>query len=564
MTMLPFKAITALAAVSSYVLVAHKPDVLLFSKPSYIGTFLQLWTVQLLGYAFWKVILWPKIFSPLRGLPEPTGNSWWNGQYARISAEPTGVPMTDWVNSIPNDGVIRYLGLFNSERVLVTSPKAMSEVLTTRSYEFIKPAQVQRGLSRILGVGVLLAEGDEHKTQRKNLMPAFAFRHIKDLYPVFWELSREAVRAMTNDIGTENKETASEDVEKSAAATSNEQAIFEAGSWASRATLDIIGVAGMGQKFGAIHDPHTPLNETYRKVFKPSRQAQVLALLNLFLPSWFVRNLPAKRNGEVEEAAAVIKSTCRQLIREKKAKLEKHQLTDVDILSVALESGGFTEENLVDQMMTFLAAGHETTASSMIWAVYALCVHPEMQTRLREEIRARLPSVDEDTQVTNLEIDHMPYLNAVCSEVLRYFTPVPLTLREAAHDTTIAGNRIPKGTRIVIVPSATNKDEALWGSDARIFKPDRWLSKDGQTYIANGGASSNYAFMTFLHGPRSCIGQAFAKAEFACLLAAWIGRFEFELKNKEEMDERNLLIKGGVTSKPAKGLWVKTRVVEGW
>jgi cytochrome P450 len=67
-----------------------------------------------------------------------------------------------------------------------------------------------------------------------------------------------------------------------------------------------------------------------------------------------------------------------------------------------------------------------------------------------------------------------------------------------------------------------------------------------------------------LHGPRSCIGQRFATAEFACLLAAWIGRFEFALNDERELDEKNVEIKGGVTARPAKGMYVKAKVLEGW
>jgi len=447
---------------------------------------------------------------------------------------------------------------------MVTTPRAIGEVLTTKNYDFIKPAQVQSGLGRLLGIGVLLAEGDEHKIQRRNLMPAFAFRHLKNLYPTFWEKSCAAVKAMTVDIKEKEAGKGAEIITEDAEKGEKGVAYIEAGSWASRATLDIIGVAGLGKDFGAIDDPDTLLNHTYRTVFKPSRQAQILGLLNIYLPGSFVRRLPIKRNGEIEAAAAVIRTVCRQLIREKKEKLEKNQLTDIDILSVALESGGFTEENLVDQLMTFLAAGHETTASAMTWAVYMLCLHPEVQSRLREEVREKLPSIDEEATVTSQDIDHMPYLNAVCNEVLRYYSPVPLTLREAAVDTTICGHHIPKGTRVMLVPWATNKDEALWGPDARKFNPDRWMPKDGQSNSASGGASSNYAFLTFLHGPRSCIGQAFAKAEFACLLAAWIGRLEFELKDKREMDENNMDIKGGVTARPMNGLHLKARVVPGW
>jgi cytochrome P450 len=468
---------------------------------------------------------------------------------------------------VPNNGIIRYLGILNSERLLVASPKGLGEILTTKSYDWRKPARVTRSIGRILGVGVLLAEGEEHKQQRKNLMPAFAFRHVKDLYPVFWSKSREAVQAMTEQIQADagklkpNDKTAG--VEKSPIAA--DQAVMEVGGWASRATLDIIGVAGLGKDFRAIADPHTDLYRTYSVVFKPSRQAQVLGLLQLFFPSWLVQRLPIKRNGEIEAAAGLIRETCRELIRVKKDKLDRKELTDVDILSVALESGGFTEENLIDQLMTFLAAGHETTATAMTWAIYLLSVHPEMQTRLRAEVRKHLPSVDDEKGVSSLDIDHMPYLNAICMEVLRYFPPVPMTLREAAVDTVLCGQHIPKGTKAFLAAWATNKDKSLWGEDAGRFNPERWMpDESGNARATSGGASTNYANLTFLHGPRSCIGQAFARAEFACLLAAWVGRFEFELNDVKEMEEKNLVIKAGITTRPAKGMWVKARVLDGW
>lgn len=406
--------------------------------------------------------------------------------------------------------MIRYLGLLNQERLLLTSPKALAEVLVTKNYDFAKPGMVRYSIGRILGVGVLLAEGDEHKFQRKNLMPAFAFRHTKDLYPVFWNKAREGVQAMTEqilvDAAKEPASPASQDPEKAASEKTGgaKAAILEVGGWASRITLDIIGVAGLGRDFGAIADPTNKLFQTYNHLFKPSRQARFLATLGLILPAWFVTRLPVRRNEDVQEAAKVIRSVCFDLIREKKEKLARKELTDVDILSVALESGGFSEDNLVDQLMTFLAAGHETTASSMTWAIYMLCLHPGVQARLRQEVRERLPSIDDGAaSVSSLDVDHMPYLNAVCSEVLRYFSPVPMTLREAAVDTTIQGQRVPKGTRIVMAPAATNKDTALWGPDATKFNPDRWMPKhEGDKSAASGGSSSNYAFSTYTLTPR--------------------------------------------------------------
>ncbi len=229
-----------------------------------------------------------------------------------------------------------------------------------------------------------------------------------------------------------------------------------------------------------------------------------------------------------------------------------------DILSIAMGSGLFSDDGLVDQMMTFLAAGHETSAASLTWAIYLMCKYPHVQETLRKEVREHLPSPDTDVAINSSDIDGIPYLQAVCSEVLRTHSPVPVTLRVATEDTTIQSQVIPRGTAVWIAPAATNKDPKLWGPDAAEFKPERWLASK------SGGASTNYAFMTFLHGPRSCIGASFARAEFACVLAAWVGRFHFELEDKSLLDERNLPVNASITARPAGGLQVIMRRVDGF
>jgi cytochrome P450 len=140
------------------------------------------------------------------------------------------------------------------------------------------------------------------------------------------------------------------------------------------------------------------------------------------------------------------------------------------------------------------------------------------------------------------------------------------TLREAACDTSINGQFVPKGTIIILSPWAVNTSTHLWGSDALEFKPERWLDKDGKANN-KGGADSNFSFLTFLHGPRSCIGQKFAMAEFECLLAAWVGRLSTEFEegsSLKELKDGMPDIKGGVTAKPKDGLWVRCRELEGW
>jgi cytochrome P450 len=369
-------------------------------------------------------------------------------------------------------------------------------------------------------------------------MPAFNFRHIKELYPIFWAKSQEMVLCIEEEL----KKTAPDNA-------------VEIGEWISRATLDIIGLAGMGQDFNSLKDPDTKLNRVYRNVFQPNSSAQFLGLLQFFIPMRIVQALPFKRNDDILAASQVARETSRQLVQAKKQKLEKKEALSPDIISVAVESGGFTDEQLANNMMTFLAAGHETTASAFTWAIYLMCQKPEVQRKLREVIHASISGLSDS--MDHAKLDGIAYLNAVCNETLRVYSPVPLTLRDTVRDTTILGQFVPKGTKVLIVPWAINHNKELWGEDADEFNPDRWMAP-GQAN--SGGAVSNYAFLTFLHGPRSCIGQRFAVAELACLLAAFVGRYEFEMVNPDEKIE----IKGGVTARPKNGMHIRLKAVEGW
>ncbi|KAL2422000.1 Cytochrome P450 monooxygenase FUM15 [Exophiala dermatitidis] len=548
---------------ASFLLVKYAPEYTILR--SYTWTASAIFVLCCLVYFTYSLTIYPRFVSPLRDLPTVPGGSFFGGQFPALIKEPSGVPLRRWANEIPNDGLIRYFHLFGRERLLITEPKALAEVLTTKNYDFIKPELLRSGLSQVLGVGILLAEGDEHKAQRKNLMPAFHFRHIKELYPIFWSKSMEMVQCIQSEL---------EKAQASAPDKSEAQPFsVEIGEWVSRATLDIIGVAGMGQDLNALHDPTNELNRVYRAVFTPDRTAQLVAVLQFFLPPFVLRSLPLARNKMTSAAAKVARDTAQRLVDQKKKRLaeaaanaEKQiekpkQSTDLDITSVALESGGFTDKELVDNMMTFLAAGHETTASAFTWAVYMLCQHPEIQTRLRREIHQHLPksasasasfgSSDSDSKVviTHDMIDNMPYLHAVCQETLRLWAPVPLTLRKTAVDTSIQNHFVPRDTMIILSPWAVNHNFALWGPDADKFNPDRWMAP-GQANA--GGAVSNYAFLTFLHGPRSCIGMKFAQAEFACLVAAFVGSFEFSQLDPDEVID----IKGGITARPKNGLRV--------
>ncbi|KAM3449471.1 hypothetical protein NHJ6243_009967 [Beauveria neobassiana] len=457
-------------------------------------------------------------------------------------------------NETDSNDLMRILFPGNQEALLIRSPQALSEVLVKNSMQYEKPDFARSFLSHIIGWALLTTEGEIHKKQRRNMNPAFSFRHIKDLYPLFWSKSQEVVTAMTEEC-RENYGSA-------------DYMRMDISAWAVRSGLDIIGLAASGIDFGAIQNAQSPLANTYYKL-NPSSEDILLIILWAVLPDAMMKRLPLSRIRDVTTAADSLREVATELIRAKKTKMANKEDLGIDILSVALRAGLFSDQELVDQALTFLSAGHETTASALIWAVYMLCRFPAAQERLRNEIRAALPSPQNaNSGISSADIDSLPYLNAVCDEVLRLYGPVPATIRVNNCNTTIQGQFIPRDTMVIIPIWAINTDPLLWGPDAQDFKPERWLKSHddgtGHTYTASAGLSNNYAFMTFLQGPHKCIGNTFARSEMACLLAAWVGRFSFELDDPALMDERNVIIPPSVVAKPEGGLQMKVRVVDGW
>ncbi|PHH63720.1 hypothetical protein CDD81_5592 [Ophiocordyceps australis] len=528
-----------------------------------------MWMAQAAAWWLWTTFVYARYLSPLRHLPQPPGAHWLLGHFWEIVSTEPGAAYQQWTASVEHEGLLRYMFAFNRERLLVTSPEALGEVLVSKCYDFEKPLTVRNLLAPMLGHGVLLAEGDEHRVQRRRLNPAFHYRQVRGMYSIFWDKARESVEAMT-----------------AACNAAGGERVLLVNSMASRTTLDIIGLAGMGVDFGAIGDEANRLAQTYMRLMQPSWQSFAMSVLGGWLPPGVLRRLPMQRNRDLSEAAQTIRSVCRDMVRNKrmqgagdKTPSQGDDEADIeaepDLLSVALGSG-FSDDVLVDQLMTFLAAGHDTTASALTWVMYLLARHADKQQRLRDEVRAKLAPIsaaDGMGAVTCSDVEGMPYLRAVCNEALRLFAPIRQTFRQAARDTTIQGLPVRKGTFVVLAPCVTNLDPTLWGPDAADFRPERWLSacpdtpqpeKTDTRPTASGGASSNFAFLTFLHGPRSCIAANFARAELACLVAAWIGRFDFALADASMADAANLRFRRTPSAIPLQGMPLRTRVVDGW
>ena len=140
-----------------------------------------------------------------------------------------------------------------------------------------------------------------------------------------------------------------------------------------------------------------------------------------------------------------------------------------------------------------------------------MCKYPSIQSRLREEFRSNLPPAFGKNTFSFAPrpdtIDRVAYLNAFCSEVLRFWPPLSSTFRQAVRDTAILDEFTSRGTHIIVSPEATNRSSWLWGPDAHLFNPNRRLNSDGKSTNNAGGAKNTYANMTFLMALAAALGR---------------------------------------------------------
>ncbi|KAI5917073.1 cytochrome P450 4A12A [Camillea tinctor] len=530
-----------------------------FFDLNFYGCLYSIWVVHLFAWVIYRVVIRPKYISPLRHLPEPTADrSWWNGYAHRDFSGMNGAKVVQWGKEIKHNGVFRYLGILNSERLVFTSVQGCVEVLQ-RADDFIQPIIFTHLISRLVGPGIVLINGEEHKRQRKLLLPSFSMKQIRDLNPIFWGKAAEITQKFTEMVS----QTSS---------PSGFSAPFDIDDHCGHLALDIISKAALGVDFQCIRNPSSNLVWNYRRAFNPTRVWQVLGLIKFVIPSMIIDRLPIKENRDLDKAAALIRKACRDSVREKKELAAKGELVTHDIISTLIRDRKVVDdEELITHMMMMLGAGHETVSVGLTWCMYELARRPSWQEALRDEVRANLPSPDEGVVPSphSTDVDRMPLINAFISECLRYWPPIPLFLKNAAADTTVAGVFVPATTKIVISVFGFNRDPQNWGEDANEFKPERWYKYDEAVrtykYDPLGGARSKYAFLSFNHGPRDCIGRVFARYEMQYALACWVGRFEFVLSDINHQDEKNVAISGGtLSSKPLHGIVVNARTIPGW
>jgi cytochrome P450 len=287
------------------------------------------------------LVLYPFFLSPVRNLPQPKGFKPLIG-HGWMMQRPGGAPHLKAMKETPNDGIILTRGFFHTTRLILTTPAALADILVHKSYDFEKSPFVRGFLQKFIGDGLLVTEGDEHKHQRKIITPAFHFRHIKELYPVFWSKSIEFCDAVKASLVEEPSR------------------VLEIGHYSTQVTLDIIGLAGLGREIGSLRNSDDELIKNYKEMLEPTKEKVVYFVAHVVLSPWVVSKLPWKLNETVRITTDNLKRICKEFVAERKATM-KHESQDSqgshDILSIMIRSNEFSDENLVDQLLTFLAAG---------------------------------------------------------------------------------------------------------------------------------------------------------------------------------------------------------------
>ncbi|KAG1839559.1 cytochrome P450 [Suillus subalutaceus] len=417
--------------------------------------------------------------------------------------------------------------VLGQSRVILWDPKATSHFFARDTWFYNQTPFSKISIEMALGRGVMWADGESHKRQRKTINPAFGAAAVRSLTSIFQDVAYKAVIAWDAEIVGSNSGT--------------DCAVIDVQQWMNLISLDSAGIAILSHDFGALNGNYCEAAHVLNALSSSTDVSHKLVILAQSFPS--ILKLPLPRTQFAQKFNLIFGKICEEmLLRTRKEKetggADQGDKSCMGLLLKAEESGegaGLTPQEVVAQAQILLVGGFETTAVSITWAFIELARNPDMQTKLRDECLefGSTPSYDD-------LMNKLPYLNAVVNEVLRLHPSITEILRVATQEEVIplsepmrtaAGNStdnvcIPKGTEVLIPLAALNCSVSMWGRDAKAFKPSRWLKEDEGA----GETLRDYRhLMTFGNGARTCPGRLFALAEFKAVLFVLVQNFVFEM-----------------------------------
>ena len=357
---------------------------------------------------------------------------------------------------------------------LLNHPTTIEDVLLTHHDRFVKGRGFDRA-KRLLGEGLLTADGPLHVARRRVVQPAFYRQRIEAYAPlIVGHAARWRERSqpgITLDIAREMR----------------------------RLTLSIAGETLLGTDLEDVADDI----ET--------------AVASAIPPVDGLVSLVASRR-RVKTARRRLDTIVNDVVERRRRSGSARD----DVLSLLLEAQGADDEasarQLRDDAVTFMLAGHDTIAHALTWTWTLLAANPEVEARLHAEVAEVLSSRLAAAQ----DVPRLAYTRSVLAEALRLFPPAWVIVRRAAQPHRCGGQQIPRGSFVVASPFVTHRD-ARFFPDPLTFSPERWLSPDQPPRLA---------YFPFGAGPRSCIGEGFAWMEGTLVLATLAGKWRLRSEGR--------------------------------
>ncbi|XP_069937623.1 cytochrome P450 4c3 [Cherax quadricarinatus] len=408
--------------------------------------------------------------------------------------------------------------------VILSSQKHLDK---SRDYNFLHPW---------LGSGLLTSTGSKWHSRRKLLTPAFHFKILEDFVEVFNNQSNKMVQKLQQKADGKP---------------------FDIFPFVTLCTLDIICETAMGCNINAQDNSDSDYVKAVYRIgaLVQLRQARPWLQPNiLFRLSGYAKEHDACLKILHKYSCDAIRSRRREYLEMKQKKDaasdkedvigKKKRLAFLDLLlEYSEQQTALSDNDLREEVDTFMFEGHDTTAAAINWSLYLIGCYPEIQARVDEELQSIFG--DSDRPVTMDDLREMKYTENCIKEALRLFPSVPFLGRDLKEEVVIDNYRIPAGTTVMVVIYCLHRDPAQF-PNPEVFDPDRFLPE-------NVSKRHPYAYIPFSAGPRNCIGQKFALMEEKILLSNILRKFRVESVTRQE----DLLILGELILRPENGNTLK-------
>lgn len=378
-------------------------------------------------------------------------------------------------------------GLTFGRVVVVNEPAAIRRVLLDNHQNYEKDWLQRRVLSAGLTNGLLTAEAQQWRTQRRVLAPLFARKNVTNFASGMLEVADRMVNRLTEQ-GDRVVDLAVE---------------------VTRVTLEVMERTLFSDGFG--RDPEEV--RTNMKIY-----FETVGRIDAFDIFGLPDAVPRISRWKVRPALRFFEKAIDTVIAERRRLLtDRSKPAPQDILTLLLEAKeGLSESEVRANVLTFIAAGHETTANCLSWSLFLLSQSPEWRQRVHAEAVRELRDRDIGTLA-----DRLVETRAVIDEANRLYPPIAAISRAALGPDVLSGRPIKAGTMVVIAPYVLHRHRSLWSEPDR-FDPGRFLPEEREKI-------DRFSYLPFGVGPRTCIGSTFALQEAAIMLATITRHFEFTL-----------------------------------